>query len=242
MIPTSPLLKSDIRNLIANGDLSKALEAALYYAEYSNANEITGHLAGLSGRLRQHINTWASGQISYEDFSREQSRVTFALNNYLEQLPPKPLPHSGEKKILEESVFKKRIFILLIISKMIVIGWVWNQWSMGTLNEELVKTVFSLLIPMFVTYFYIILDDYLREYKDGTLTIRRYVSGPLVIIGYSIFPLYSLIVIYILKSGMITHEISSTATMYTLLSFVETIYGGILGKVVTAFFKKESDT
>lgn len=235
-MPTQPTAKREIRAMVARGDLREALEASLNYAEYcGSADEING-LTTLNGRFAQHTGHWATGQIAYEEFSREQARIAYALIGIIDQLPQQPAPNAGRKKNLDETTFKKRLLLLVLFSKGIALLQVWHYWGMGTFNIERALTVFTLLCPTFVASLSLMLGDYLRAYREVTPLSRRLVAGPLISIAYGLFPFYTILLLYLLRLGTTAQEISFPV-MCILLSTVETIVGGYVGQVVTSVFK-----
>ncbi|MEI6408448.1 MAG: hypothetical protein WCR52_03650 [Bacteroidota bacterium] len=238
MTPDHPIAKRDIRALLANGELREALSAACSYAEWCGAEEPANQLNLLSGRLQQHIAIWNSGQIAYEEFAREQARIAHALSGWLEQLPEQPTKNAGKRKLLSESLFKKRLLWCLVLAKISVLYWIWRQRNMGTFNDERSAALFALMVPTFASYLSIMLGDYLRLHREQAAAAPRFVPAHLANLSYSLFPLYAFLLWYVLRLGTAEQELSYTA-MFAVLSGLEAALGGLIGQIIHAFFKKD---
>jgi|GEM_PF-714617 len=235
--------KSDIRKRIALGELKEAVAEALEYALYCQLEEPANQLTISSSRLSDHVSKWNTGLLSYEEFSREQAKIAYQLTGILSSLPEKASPQRGQKKLLDEATFKKRLFYGLIAAKALVLLRLMyhSNFSSGTggfTKAELFATM-GLLAPVFVTYISAMLADYLRQHQRNEWRAPRYVSGPLVTMGYWLIPLHALALIYIIEQKAATEL--SFAEMNTGLALVETLLGGYIGQIVFAFFKKSDE-
>jgi hypothetical protein len=229
------LSKKDIRARIALGDLTVALASALEFATKSGIAEAVNGLTVLSGDLETQRQLMISGQVSFEEQSRAQARIAFSLTQWLELLPESPNPASA-KKMLEEGNFKNRILWLLLLSKVLVIGYLWYHWSTGAFSKMEFFAALGLLAPALAAYGSVILSDYLRIHREGRHQ-RRFVSGPLVRIAFWVFPIYAFSLVYFIKQKAQSNF--SFEEMNTGLVLVESLLGGYVGQIVGAFFKKE---
>jgi hypothetical protein len=232
----TPRTKSDIRASIAKGELREALAAALHYAEYCGSAAAINQLNALSARLESDIAHWRSGQMAYEDFSRMQSQCAHALLAGLEELPNQPQPNAAPRKLLKEDRLQKHLLLLLLLSKGFLLLWVWRQWQMGSFNAERAMTVYAVLTPTFVASLFVMVEHYVRAQTRQEALIQRVVSGPLVWIAYAMFPIYACFAWHTLCMGTLRQE-WSFATMSTVLSGLETVFGGLTAKVIGAFFR-----
>lgn len=229
--------KKSIRDLLAEGQLREAAQATLVYAEYCGLPEAVNNLTVLSGTLEEHRRQWNTGQISYEEFARAHARLAQGLADWLDRLPDQPVAASGRKRrLVEETVFKRRIFYLLIASKVVVLLWLRYMWNTGGFTNEQALATVSLLVPAFAAYFSVILTDYLRAHRTGELAGRKFVAGPLVAFGWWLFPIYVLILIWFINQKVVG-ELSFTQ-MNLGLGLAESVLGGYVGQIVMAFFKK----
>ena len=138
--------------------------------------------------------------------------------------------------MLEEGRFKNRILWLLLATKLLVIGRLWYHWSTGGFDKGEFLAALGLLTPAFAAYGSVILSDYLRAHREGTVK-RRFVSGPLVRIAFWVFPVYALALLYFIEQKAKSNF--SFAEMNTGLALVESLLGGYVGQIVGAFFRKE---
>lgn len=227
--------KKDIRARIAAGELPEAVGAALEYATQSGAAEAVNGLTTLSASLEEHRRQWASGQISFDEFSRAHARLAQGLSDWLDQLPDVATPGAA-KKMLDEGRFKNRILWLLLLTKFVVIGRLWYHWSTGGFDKGEFMAALGLLAPALAAYGSVILSDYIRAQREG-VPKHRFVSGPLVRIAFWVFPVYALALLYCIEQKAKSNF--SFVEMNTGLALVESLLGGYVGQIVGAFFKKE---
>lgn len=230
-----PSTKKDIRARIAAGELPEAVGAALEYATQSGAAEAVNGLTTLSASLEEHRRQWASGQISFDEFSRAHARLAQGLSDWLDQLPDVSTPGAA-KKMLDEGRFKNRILWLLLLTKLVVIGRLWYHWSTGGFDKGEFMAALGLLAPALAAYGSVILSDYIRAQREG-IPKHRFVSGPLVRIAFWVFPVYALALLYCIEQKAKSNF--SFVEMNTGLALVESLLGGYVGQIVGAFFKKE---
>lgn len=230
------LTKKDIRELMAQGQLREATAAALAYAETCGIAETANALTVLQGNIEENRHQWGTGQISYEDFTRQHARATQGLADSLDQLPEEPTAGKAQKRLTEENAFKKRLFWMLVAAKFLVFSWTYYLWQTGGFQNEEALTAFSALAPAFVAYISLMLADYLRAHREQAPPRRRYVSGILVKVAFWLFPLYALAQMYIV--GRKAQGAFTFAQMNMALALVESVLGGYVGQIVQAFFKK----
>ena len=229
--------KTDIRRQVADGQLDKAAEAALAFAEQCRASEALNALTTLSTQINANRKSWTQGLISYEDFSRALARQSLGLVEWLDQLPESP-EAAQRTTLMDESVFKRRIFRLLIASKAVVLAVTYYLAKTGGFTNEELLTTFSSLAPAFVAYITLMLSDFIRQSRVDAVPKRRYVSGFLVKIVWWLFPIYALAQIYVVKQK-VTGDFSFLQ-MNTAIALTETLIGGFIGRIIEEFFKKEN--
>lgn len=224
---------TNIRHQIAEGQLAEAAQATLAHAEACQIAPATNGLTALCAQLEETRRQWNTGQLSFDDYSRAHAQTAHKVADWLSQLPEEASP-SAVKKMLREDVFKKRLFWLLALGKVLVIGRLLYHWGTGGFNKEQLFSSIGLLVPAFAAYLFVMFDDTLRR---GASPLPRYVSGPLVRIAYWLLPAYALALMFLLEL-----KVMNTLTfteMTTGLALVESVLGGYVGKIVQAFFRKE---
>ncbi|MEZ4961968.1 MAG: hypothetical protein R2830_19225 [Saprospiraceae bacterium] len=227
--------KSSIHELIGAGELETATTTALEYAEYCGLPDIANGLLTVQARAQDLQRNWMTGTLLYQDFTVTFSRLTSDLIAWVDSLPDTPKPAGPRKKFLTEAQFKKRIFILLFLIKVVVLFWLYYHWSTGGFTADQFQGTATTLIPIFAAYIAVMIDDYLRQYNSG-LPRPRYISGPLIGIVYWLLPLYAiaLVVLIALKAK----GTMSFSSMNTWLALVESGLGLYVGKIVHGLFKK----
>jgi hypothetical protein len=228
--------KKDIRLLLADGQLDKAAAAAITYAETCRTSEALNALTTLSSQIEENKKNWTMGLIAYEDFSRAYARQSLGISEWLDQLPDTPNA-TQQTQLMDETVFKRRIFRLLIGSKVAVLAFTFYLWKTGGFINEEATTTFSSLAPAFVAYISLMLSDFIRQSHTDAVPKRRYVSGFLVNIAWWLFPIYALAQIYVVKQK-VTGDMSFLQ-MNAALALTETLIGTYIGRIVEEFFKKE---
>lgn len=224
----------DIKELVAGGELNAALTSALGHAEKSGLAEVVNRLTGLSAEMAQTAKIWQSGQLKYEDYAVQHARYTQVLLECLDQLPEQPTPLAA-RRMVREDVFKKRLLWMLLLGKILVLGRLGYHWSTGGFNDEQGWACVGILAPTLAGYLYVVLDDYLRAHKQGSVAVR-YVSGPLVRFAYIILPVYIFALLFLIEKKVMPPHLPF-AQLTAGFALVESVLGGYVSRVVSAFFK-----
>lgn len=227
----------DIRQLVAAGELVPALQEALRYAEQSGVADSANALTALSAQVEDTRQRWNTGQITFDEYARQHARFTQALLDALQHLPEHPTP-AAAKRMLREEVFKKRLLWMLAGGKLLVLGRFGYHWNRGGFNDEQGWACIGILAPTLAGYLYIVLDDYLRAHKNHRVSPARYVSGSLVQFAYLIIPIYIIALIFLIEKKVMPPHLSF-AQLTAGFALVESVLGGYVSRVVSAFFKSE---
>ncbi|MCB0550181.1 MAG: hypothetical protein KDD19_21615 [Phaeodactylibacter sp.] len=225
--------KSEIRQLIENGKLQEACNTAVQYAEYCGLTDIVNALTVIGSNLQEHQNTWSLGLISHSEFSVQYARIAHGLAMHVSQLPDVPRKGSNQRQLLRETTFKNRVFFALCLTKAAAFLWLWRHYSSGGFNVEQFQSTTILLLPALAAYITVILNDYLRQHQAGP-DMPRYVAGPIVTFAYFLFPLYAISLLYLIASK--AGASISFVQMNFGIGVVESVLGGYIGKIVSAFF------
>lgn len=222
----------EIRHLAAGGEVGPAVQAALEYAEKSGVAEVFNSLTALSAQLEQTRQLWNTGQLDFETYARQHARYTHTLLAGLDRLPDHPTPAAARRMIPEDS-FKKRLLWMLALGKFLVLSRLGYHWSTGGFNDEQGWAAIGILAPTLAAYLYVVLDDYLRAHREHQ-TATRYVSGPLVRFAYAVIPVYILTLLFLIEKKAMSSI--SNAQMMAGFALVESVLGGYVSRVVSAFF------
>ena len=225
----------DIRQLVAGGELAAALPEALRYAEKSGVAEASNTLAALSAQVENTRQLWNTGQLTFDEYARQHARCTQSLLDSLQHLPDQPTP-AAAKRMIREETFKKRLLWMLALGKLLVLSRLGYHWSTGGFNDEQGWACIGLLAPTLAGYLYIVLDDYLRAHKNNQTPPARYVSGPLVQFAYLLIPLYMAALLFLMEKKVMAPHLTFSQLMAGF-ALVESVLGGYMSRVVSAFFK-----
>ncbi len=226
---------NDLKTLIGAGELPAAIAATLEYAEKAGMAEVANATTALSARIEQTRKMWNTGQLQFEEYSREHARCTSALLDCVSRLPEHP-DRSSAKKMVREDAFKVRMLILLIMGKVLVAGRLLYHWSTGGFNNEYGFACLSVLMPTLAGFLYMVLDDYLKSHKKG-VQARRYVSGPLVRFSYLAVAAYMLSLFFLIEARVILAL--SLASFTAIFTLIESLLGGYVSRVISSFFKND---
>ena len=221
----------DIRRQLAEGRLREAVGNATAYAESCDLAKAVNGLTELSAGMEETRQLWNTGQLDYDDYARSHARTTHSLLDWLDQLPATPTP-TAARKMLREDLFKGRVLWMLVAGKLIVLGRFWYHWRTGGFNDEQGWAAIGILAPTLAAYLYVVLEGYLREHKEPPRL--RYVSGPLVRLAYLIIPAYMLALLILVEKKAMSDI--NNAHMMAGFALVESVLGGYVGRVVSAFF------
>jgi len=142
---------------------------------------------------------------------------------------------------MNENKFKKRVFRLIVITKIIVFAvllFCWNRRGFST--KELCASI-AVIVPIFTTYIGFMMNDflgdspYISEEKDerqDRLIKRSYVMTTRVLIPFLAFIIT--FAIYQKVSGVWSFEL-----MQSVIAGTEAALGGYIGKVIFSVFKKQ---
>jgi len=139
---------------------------------------------------------------------------------------------------MTEQLLKKRIFIFLLISKLLIILLIWFHYRTGGYSLSEALATIGLILPMFTVYLTAIIKDALKDpYKKAEAAEnQRVVSSIVRTMTYAIFPLYTLLFMWVIglkpQSGSFTFE-----NLQTALSAIESGFGVYVGLIVFSLFK-----
>ena len=126
----------------------------------------------------------------------------------------------------------------MILSKVLVVFLVLFHWQTGGYSlSETVATI-ALILPLFTVYLTAMVKDTLSNPYKETKRRSKELKGSIVFLTYLIFPLYTLVIIYLIglkpQPGPFNFEHLQAA-----IAGIETGFGIYIGQIVFALFKKE---
>lgn len=227
--------KKELQTMIADGQLEEAAAAALAYAEAAgDVNTLNGLLA-LNSDLQQHRQVWLSGQISFEEFSRQAARNTQRLLDRVEALPNEPTARAAQSRMKEES-FKWMVFYQFVVTKILVVGFAFFCWKVWAFTNEEALNTLNALLPGLILYGSIMFRELFRAGLDASAP-QRYVARRFRTFAWIIFPVYALVQVFIVYQKA-AGEFTFTMMNLALLG-VEAGMGRFVGELVDGVFKKK---
>lgn len=216
--------------------MRSALNKALAYAEYCNLPDIMNGLTTQGAKLSLHEENAIGGLLDYPTLARSQAQISHDLLGWTDRLPDVPKPAKGKRKPWQLDTFKKAVFYAICVTKLIVLGRLFYLYSTGNFTQAELKATAALLAPAFAAYISVMLADYLRQ-TTTAIGAPRYVSGPLVTFAFWLFPIYPLLLIFLLNGK--GAERWDFGGMMLWLGLAESVLGGYIGQIVQALFRKD---
>ncbi len=229
--------KSELRNLIRDGQLQEAADAALQYAEAAGDTNTLNGLIELHADLHRHQAVWLSGQISFEELARTQARITQGLLARIDDLPNEASKTAAIKRIGAER-YKWLVFYLFIIAKVLVFLYTFFMWKTFGFQSDEALTAFNALLPGLVIYGSIMFKELFRSGLDGYAP-RRYVPTRFRTMAWIIFAGYAGIQVF-----LVTEKVQGNIT-FTMMNLamlgVEAGMGRFVSEIVEGIFKKKNE-
>ncbi len=239
---TTPNFKQELRRLLAADELEKVIQQLLEHTEAMGALQLHNELVLQSGRYAQYERDQRLGTEDYDDLIRTRIKISQALLNIIDQLPEAEGTRAGKVKRLRgisEKALKNHVLWILLIEKILVVGFVFTLWESGAFTAEQFTNTIGLLVPLFATYLTIMLKDAARHrHVEIALDQRLLVKRSYQWMTYFLLVLYFFVIVMIinLRGAGILPQFSQ---MTALLATVESGLGVYIGTIVLALFKKE---
>ena len=245
------LSDKDIRLLIAGNKTEKAIGAMSKYLEKYDFPELQDDLALLSAKWEAWEDNKREGTHSPDKLSEHKAQVDKALLSINRELFKKleaadkaktqeNKPPTSKPKGIREDRFKMQVFIAMVITKAIVIGWVFFHKSTGGLSSGQALAAITLLLPTFSVYTAVMFNDFLKNrYVSDKEKVFPYIKNVLRWVTYALFPIYLIALMTIIGNqaqGEFGQEMDKMASW---LGIIETGLGVYIGKIVFTLFKRE---
>ncbi len=142
---------------------------------------------------------------------------------------------------MKSQALKTWIFILLIFGKLFIVFYLYIKTAVGglTLNEAI--TAGSIVLPLFVAYLSVILEDFFRNpekisKEEAKKSVVRY-KGGVVISTFIILPLY--IFGFWLVLSIASHNAEFSKNLPKYLAIIESVLGVYVGIIIKSLFKSK---
>lgn len=196
----------------------------------------------LASRWTNYQKEMGQGTVSFEYLARTRNQISLALLNLIEGLPeglpvPEQPPQAAPRGVSELKL-KNRLFGLVVLGKVFVIGFVLLLWQSGGFSMAEMTSTIGLLVPIFATYLGLLFKDQVDrrraiQHPDQRVT-RRFER-----ISYLTLIAYVLILFGVINwqgKGAISFPV-----MTNLLALAESGLGIFVSQLFFAIFKKEGD-
>ncbi|MCB0527330.1 MAG: hypothetical protein KDC61_19115 [Saprospiraceae bacterium] len=227
--------KKELRDLVADGQLTDAVADAVAYAEAAADDETLNGLFSLQSDLAKHRDFWNTGQISFEEFARAQARITSALVGRIDELPETPTRKATRQRIREDR-FKWLVFYLFLLAKLLVLAWAVFMWQTEGFQNAEAFSLFNALLPGLIINASIMFRSLFRTSIESSAP-RRFVSPRFRTLVWLAFMAYFVVQAFLIVQkvkGNLSFELASLA-----FAAVETALGQFMSEVVEGIFKKE---
>ena len=243
------LTNKDIRLLIAENETEKAIEAIAAYLEKYDFPGLQDDLALLSAKWEAWEDHQRDGTRSPDKLSEQKAQIDKALLSINRELfeklqaPGKAADQetkpATKPKGIREDRFKVQVFIAMVLTKVIVIGWVLFHKSTGGMSSAQALATITLLLPTFSVYTAAMFNDFLENrYVNEKEKALPYIKNALRWLTYLLFPIYMVALMAVIGNQAQGEFGQEMDTMNSWLGIIETGLGVYIGKIVFTLFKK----
>jgi Effector-associated domain 11 len=227
--------KKEIRALIADGQMTDALEGAIAYAEQSGDIDTLNGLIALQSDFNKHRSVWNKGEIAFEEYARAQARITNALLARVSDLPDTP-SKAATKSRMRKDRFKWLVFYLFMVAKVLVFAWILFVWQTEGLTIAQSSMLFSALLPGMVVHISVMFRHLFKDSVEGEQPLG-YVAvrfRNLVAVAFLAYLMIQVILVIQKARGEWPFETMSAAFIGT-----EAFFGLFIAEIVEGVFKKD---
>ena len=236
-----PSFKQELRRQLAADESNKVIQQLLEHTEAIGELQLRNELVLQSARYAQYERDQRLGTEDYDALIRTKIKISQALLSIIDQLPgqdEKQVDKTKSLRGISEKALKNHVLWIMLLEKIIAIGFVFTLWETGTFTVEQFTNTIGLLIPLFATYLTLMLryaaqHRHVEEALDQKLLVKRSYQW----MAYFLLLMYFFVIMGILNlrgPGILTQS-----QMTALLATVESGLGVYIGTIVLALFKKE---
>lgn len=228
--------KNELRRFVAGDELEEVAERLLTVVQGDEYGDYRTDVIQQSAQLENWNRLRRLGTEDYADLARTRNRVALALLSLIDEFPTaeelmaKPQPVTG----VSEDGLRSRLFWVLVVAKLLVIGFAYLLWSSGGFSSGEFVSVGGMLLPLFTVYLTLML-----QHTSDTRTILqpgdRRVSKGYARSAYVLAVVYAVVLLLLLDSrgrGSISFPV-----LAGILAVAEAGMGTYVGKYVFALFR-----
>lgn len=242
---------ASLKTLIADNKIKEAIDLLLVFTEREGMAGLYNQVIIQSGRYAKVKNERNQGSVNYGDITRMQVNINLALLDIIDQLPQEQTETEQKKKLpgLSLKSFKKQIFRMLVIGKVLIFIYLLTLWQSGGLTFHGWIGTMGIIFPVFATYLAIAFQDSLDRKLVPSIKDEKRISRGIQRTAYLLFLIYYIaffLVFYLQANGDIPdpgiskeNSIPTYKNYYTLLALIETYIGVYLGRLISTIFGKK---
>lgn len=273
MSDPSLLTEKAILHLIAENKTKRAIDAIESYFAAYQLQELQDKFSVLQAKWKAYQSHQTVGSASYEKLSEEKARIDvglISLTRHLFHQLQSQAPDADPAAVaqlkgqgIREDKFKNQVLLLLLISKLIIIGAVLFYLSVDALNNNQALAIIGMVLPVLSVYMGLIFRNFLKDrYVTDKQQVYPFIKNRLRWMTYLLFVLYVIFTLQVIgnqAAGEYCDEYAMTAadqlqelppelavrycagltTLGKWMGLIETGLGTYIGEVVFALFRKE---
>jgi hypothetical protein len=230
--------KTELRRLVSAGRLEAATEqllSATQGEEYGAFRSLVVHQAG---QLQFYKQMQIEQTQDFATLARTRNQVSLGLLDLIDDLPDSATLQGKARQQargVSEHRLKRRLFWLLSIAKLLVIGFAAFLWNTGSFSVEQFVGVTGILVPIFAAYLTLMIQDWTQarnELGPGEQLVSRGYARMAYILVLA-YPVLLLFLLNLRGPGVI-----SFTQLTGLLALAESGMGAYVGKVIFGLFRE----
>ena len=248
--------KNEIRSFIESGKAKDAIEEISKQIEHLEFKELHSELLKwkhFDERMKEDDNALEKKKEQLTQLRQGLLAILEKIPEEVEKMVPEPLidkhldvdqpAMKPPIKGVREERFRIDVFVLMVMAKIIIFGYIYIQWDAGGLSTAHAKATFAIFLPIFMTYFVIMINFF---WENRFLKVRpkdetpENIKNSLRYLTYLFFPVYTFLIIWII-SKKITGDYEPGYIMEEMkfrLGLVESFLGVYIGRMIFHLFRR----
>lgn len=143
---------------------------------------------------------------------------------------------------MREATLKIWIFILLFLGKLSIILFLYIKTSVGGLSPTSAVTAGSIIMPLFMAYITVVLDEFFRNPHRNTAKEPEKpvkVRTSVVLATFIIIPLY--VISFWIVINMVARDATLAGNFPKIVAAIESVLGVYVGIIIKSLFKSPNN-
>ena len=203
-----------------------------------------------AGRLADYRKAVTNGTASNEELRLLRNQIRLSFLNIIDALPDEITvsqdPSVKPKKLMTEQHFKSWVFSIMLVGKLLMVGFIFFQMDTGGFTQEQGLSVIALLLPALTAYLGAMLADIIRRRNDlfPTGNDRKTISSTMQRTTFIVLPFYFLFLFVMINRYAIGYMQQNDGeadfkTLTTWLAIIESGFGIYVGQIVYGLFREK---